>query len=145
MVFRPISNHLHCKLALLPSSSADWCLPGRFLECCNILDSDEHSLTLYTLQSISVSPYLNHLFPSTNYFMQMTPPCIVSSSPAACQILLDMVQRWLDWSKLKAKVPKCHSLGLQASSGKRIDPGLSIAGERIAPVKDDAFKFLGCQ
>ena len=52
-------------------------------------------------------------------------------------------KRWLDWSKLKAKVPKCRSLGLQALSGKRIDPVLSIAGTRITPVKDDAFKFLG--
>ena len=39
--------------------------------------------------------------------------------------------------------PKCHSVGLQALCGKRVDPDLSIAGERITPVKGNAFKFLG--
>ena len=54
-----------------------------------------------------------------------------------------MVQRWLEWSHLQAKVPKCHSLGIRASTGKAVDPGLSIAGEAIPSVDDNSFKFLG--
>ena len=40
------------------------------------------------------------------------------------------------------EVPTCRSLGLQASTGRRVDPGLFIAGEGI-PLASDSFKFLG--
>ena len=69
--------------------------------------------------------------------------CIVSSTPAGCQHLLDVVQRWLEWAQLKAKVPKCHSIAFQASSGKVVNPGLSVNGEIIPLVDDNTFKFLG--
>ena len=69
---------------------------------------------------------------------------MVSSSPSGCQHLLDLVQQWQEWAKLKAKVPKCHSLVMQASTGKRVSTHLSIGGETIPSVKeDDSFKFLG--
>ena len=38
--------------------------------------------------------------------------CVVSSTPAGCQCLLDLVQGWLEWAKLKAKVPKCRSMAI---------------------------------
>ena len=69
--------------------------------------------------------------------------CVVSSTPADCQCLLDLVQRWLEWAKLKAKVPKCRSMVIQASTGRRVNPGLSMVGEDIPPVENDNFKFLG--
>ena len=49
----------------------------------------------------------------------------------------------MEWVKLKAKVPKCRSLVIQASTGRRITPNLSIGGQTIPPVEDDTFKFLG--
>ncbi len=72
---------------------------------------------------------------------------VVSHSPAACQHLLDLVQRWLQWSQLRSqlrvKVPKCHSLGIQASTGRVIDPKLSLGGQITPQVGDQPFKFLG--
>lgn len=88
----------------------------------------------FTLPSSSIS--INHLLYADD-------ACIISSTPAGCQHLLDIVQRWLEWAQLKAKVPKCRSLVLQASSGKRVTPRLSIAGQTIPAVEDDTFKFLG--
>ena len=54
-----------------------------------------------------------------------------------------MVQRWLEWAQLKAKVPKCRSMAIQASTGKRVSLTLSISGRVIPPAEDGAFKFLG--
>ena len=57
---------------------------------------------------------------SVNHLLYADDACIVSNTPAGCQHLLSMVERWLEWAKLKAKVPKCRSLVIQASTGKRI-------------------------
>ena len=70
-------------------------------------------------------------------------PASSATPPAGCQHLLDMMQRWLEWSQLKAKVPKCCSMAIQASTGKRVSPILTISGRVIPPVEDGAFKFLG--
>ena len=40
--------------------------------------------------------------------------CMLANSPASCQHLLNMVDNWLQWSGMKAKVPKCHSMALHA-------------------------------
>ena len=68
--------------------------------------------------------------------------CLIANSPSSCQHLLQFVDRWLSWSGMRAKVPKCHCLALKASSGKLVDPQLTIAGQQI-PVAPDSVKFLG--
>ena len=78
----------------------------------------------------------------TNHLLYADNICIISNSPAGCQHLLSMVERWLQWSLLKAKVPKCRTMCFQASTGRKIDPGLSLNGEMIPAVGDDGFKFL---
>ena len=88
----------------------------------------------YTLPSSSIS--INHLLYADD-------ACVISNTPAGCQHLLNMVQRWLEWALMKAKVPKCRSLVIQASTGKKIAPGLSIGNQTIPAVEDDTFKFLG--
>ena len=80
---------------------------------------------------------------SINHLLYADDACIISSSAAGCQHLLDMVQRWLEWAQLRAKVPKCRSLVLQASSGRRVIPTLTINGDRIPTSEDGEFKFLG--
>ena len=81
---------------------------------------------------------------SVNHLLYADDACIVSNTPAGCQHLLSMVERWLEWAELKAKVPKCRSLVIQASTGKRITTNLSIGGQTIPPVEDDdIFKFMG--
>ena len=55
--------------------------------------------------------------------------CIVADGSATCQHLLTMVERWLAWSVMKAKVPKCFSLDLQGSTGRTFDPQLMLEGQ----------------
>ena len=52
--------------------------------------------------------------------------CLVAGGPSSCQKLLNYVDRWLEWTGMKAKVPKCHSLALQATSGKTYDPFFKV-------------------
>ena len=68
--------------------------------------------------------------------------CLVADSPASCQHLLQIIDKWLSWSGMKAKIPKCASLAIQASTGKKIDPKLCLHGQQI-PYADQGVKFLG--
>ena len=68
--------------------------------------------------------------------------CIVANGPASAQYLLDIVDRWLLWSRMKAKVSKCSSLAIQGSSGKLFDPHLTISKQNI-PFANKPIKFLG--
>ena len=80
---------------------------------------------------------------SINHLLYADDACVISNTPAGCQYLLNMVQRWLEWAHLTAKVPKCRSMAIQASTGKRVCPSLTISGDSIPPAEDGAFKFLG--
>ena len=53
-----------------------------------------------------------------------------------------MMAGWLEWSGMKAKIPKCACLGLQASSGKMINPHLSLNDQQV-PYARNGVKFLG--
>jgi len=44
---------------------------------------------------------------------------------------------------MRAKPAKCHSLGIRASTGKSFDPALTIDGEPIPFIRNEAIKFLG--
>ena len=68
--------------------------------------------------------------------------CLIANSPASCQYLLDMMAAWLNWSGLRAKIAKCAGLGLQASTGRKIDPCLSLDSNQI-PYAPHGVKFLG--
>ena len=69
--------------------------------------------------------------------------CWVTNSPAACQHLLTMVDNWLVWSGMKAKVTKCHSLGIHSSSGSTFDPKVTLSGELLPFLGNKAITFLG--
>ena len=68
--------------------------------------------------------------------------CLIGNSPASCQHILEMMAGWLHWSGMKAKIPKCACLGLQASTGKKMDPCLSLNGQQV-PYAPHGVKFLG--
>ena len=68
--------------------------------------------------------------------------CIIGHSPAACQHLLDLSQHWLQWSQLRAKVPKCLTLAIQVSTGRVIYRS-KVLPPPPPPVEDHPFKFLG--
>ena len=77
---------------------------------------------------------------SINHLLYADDTCVISNTPAGCQHLLDMVQRWLEWAQLKVKVPKCWSIVLQASSGVDVLPSAVM---KFHPQRPDTFKFLG--
>ena len=68
--------------------------------------------------------------------------CLVADSPASCQFLLSKVSDWLHWAQRRAKVPKCQSIALQASTSRLLDPQLHLDGEPI-PFISESVKFLG--
>ena len=101
---------------------ADWCLPRRYLGY--TITGSRHQVNL----------------------LQYTDgTCLLANSPASCQHLLNMVDNWLKWSGMKAKVPKCHSIALQGSSGRPVDPKLHLAGDAIPYAANGSVKLLGVQ
>ena len=68
--------------------------------------------------------------------------CHVGNFPSSCQNLLEMMSAWLEWSGMKAKIPKCACVGLQGSTGKKIDPHLSLNNQQV-PYAPQGVKFLG--
>ena len=69
--------------------------------------------------------------------------CLVGDGPSSCQELLRQVERWLQWSGMKAKVLKCHSLAIRSSSGKPFDPCLTLHNQEIPFIGNNPIKFLG--
>ena len=91
-------------------------------------------------ESLSTRRDLGFSLPSSttpiNHLMYADDVCVISNSPAGCQHLLNLVQRWLEWSCLKAKVEKCCSMSVQESTGRRVNSGIPEA-------PDDGYRFLG--
>ena len=79
---------------------------------------------------------------SVNLLQYADDTCLVSNGPASCQELLNQVDKWLQWSGMKAKVPKCYSLGIQSSSGKLFDPNLTLHNQHIPFIHNNPIKFL---
>ena len=69
--------------------------------------------------------------------------CLTASSKANCQAMLNTTQKWLDWSLLKAKVPKCAAISIHGHMGKCTNPHLSISNERIPFLGSKSTSFLG--
>ena len=92
-------------------------------------------------------PHLGYSLSSTNQqcnFLQYADDTsLLANGPAACQALLDCTERWLDWSGMKPKVPKCCSMAVQASTGRVYDPQLSLCGQTILFIGSSTFRFLG--
>ena len=65
---------------------------------------------------------------STNILQCADDTCLIADGPSSCQQLLTRVEKWLQWTGMKAKVPKCHSLAIRASSGRTYDPALVLQG-----------------
>ncbi len=69
--------------------------------------------------------------------------CLVANGPAACQHLFDTTSEWLQWSGMRAEVPKCHSLAIHSSSSRLVDPQLTVNGQPIPFIGNNSIKFLG--
>ena len=53
------------------------------------------------------------------------------------------VEKWLQWTGMQTKPVKCHSLAIKASSRISFDPALTIRGQSIPFISNQAIKFLG--
>ena len=84
--------------------------------------------------TIKTKPHLGcHLSKSlsVNLLQYADDTCLIANSPSSCQQLLIIVDRWLRWSGMKAKVHKFHSLALKASVGKLVDTHPIIDNQEI--------------
>ncbi|CAG9560099.1 unnamed protein product [Danaus chrysippus] len=72
---------------------------------------------------------------------------ILTRLPKHCQVLLDEVDKFCEWTDgLRTKPSKCHCLclGRRNTRYTSYDPGLSIGGQCVSTVTENApFKFLG--
>ena len=80
---------------------------------------------------------------TTNVLLYADDTCLVADGPASSQQLLDQVEKWLQWTGMSAKVPKCFSLALQSSTSKRYNPDLHLQDQAIPFIGDRSIKFLG--
>ena len=96
------------------------------------------TLKKHTNLGYSLSP--NH---QINLLQYADDTCLVANGPAACQSLLNTTNNWLQWSGMRAKVPKCHTLAIQSSSGRVMDPQLTINDQPIPFIGNTSIKFLG--
>ena len=69
--------------------------------------------------------------------------CLTADGPASCRAMLNYTDKWLEWSHMKAKVTKCQSVAIEASTGKVYDPKLKIGGGEIPCVGKNPVRFLG--
>ena len=69
--------------------------------------------------------------------------CLVSNGPSSCKQLLRMTEEWLKWSGMRPAVKKCQYVSIQASTGRVVDPGLTLSGEKIPYVGNKPVRFLG--
>ena len=80
---------------------------------------------------------------TTNVLLYADDTCLIADGPASCQRLLLQVERWLKWSGMSVKIPKCFAISIQASTAKRVNPHLQLQDKPIPPVKKGSIKFLG--
>ena len=80
---------------------------------------------------------------SINVLQYADDTCLIANGLSSCQHLLAKVEKWLQWSGMRAKVTKCHTLAIQASTGKRYDPKLHLNGQNIPFIGNKTLKFLG--
>ena len=106
-----------------------------------------NTIMMTLVDALKADQHLGYTFTqshrSMNVLQYADDTCLIASGPVCCQHLLTKVEKWLQWSGMKAKVPKCHSLAIQASSGKRYDPKLQLNGETIPFIANKTLKFLG--
>ena len=84
------------------------------------------TLKTYKGQGYLLAP--NH---QINLLQYADDTCILANSPATCLFLLQKTDLCLNWSGMKAKVPKFHSLAFHSSTGVLVDPGLELSGQSI--------------
>ena len=143
-------NSFYADLAATVSSGS-WATPLISIQV-GVYQGDPFSVVIFNtvintlVDTIRTRSDLGYSFaqsqPPINLLQYADDICLIGNSPVSCQHLLDLLATWLYWSGMRAKIQKCACLGLQASSGKKINPLLSLADEHI-PYAPNGVKFLG--
>jgi hypothetical protein len=148
---RDIVNNLYCGLQVL-ITTPDWVscpIPFRT----GVYQGDPFSVVIFNTvmctmaDSLKSMQHLGYKFSGSQRALHLLQyaddTCLMGDGPASCKKLLEGVERWLDWSGMRAKVPKCHSMALQASTSKTCDPKLCLYGQPIHFIGNQAIRFLG--
>ena len=69
--------------------------------------------------------------------------CLTANSKADYQVMLHTTEKWLDWSLLKAKVPKCAVISICGQTGKTSNPHLVLSNAKIPYLGNKSMSFLG--
>ena len=79
----------------------------------------------------------------TNQLQYADDTSLIADGPSSCKTLLSATESWLEWSGMKANVPKCMSLAIHSSSGKPYNPELTLNAETIPDISGSTCRFLG--
>ena len=86
---------------------------------------------------------LNSVRSRINLLQYADDTSLIGDGPSSCQRLLSITEYWLDWSGMRANVPKCVSVAIKASTGKAYNPNLKLNNEPIPFLGETTFRFLG--
>ena len=79
----------------------------------------------------------------TNLLQYADDTSLIADGPSFCWTLLDATDSWLDWSGMRANVPKCVTMAIRSSTGGTYNPKLSLSGQPIPFIGTSTFRFLG--
>ncbi len=130
----------------------DWCTPCIPLKI-GVYQGDPLSVVIFNtvintlVDTVKNKPELGYKISNTRYSINILQyaddTCLVGNSPAACQQLLNTTEQWLNWSGMKAKIPKCSATSFQGSTGHSINPQLTLSGQNIPFLGNNTIKFFG--
>ena len=109
----------------------------------SIFNTVMNTLVDTLLEHRSLGYHLSQSSHICNHLQYMDDTCLIGDGPASCQALLTNTEQWLEWARMKAKVPKSASLAFQASTGRGYDPSLRLQGDTIPFIGNSTFRFLG--
>ena len=142
---------LYCSLSATVLTQ-DWSTPTSPLEV-GVYQGEPFSVVVFNsvintlLDTLKTRSELGYHLHNTSYCINTLQyaddTCLVANCPAACQHLLQIVELWLEWSGMKAKIKKCHCIGLEGSSGHVVNPHLTLSGQNLPFIGNDSIKFLG--
>ena len=149
--FRQVVSHLYDGFGATITSSS-WTTQPIPLQV-GVYQSDPLSVVVFNtvmatlVDALKVDSFLGYTFSQSsrlvNVLQYADDTCLVANGLASCQRMLGKVAAWLEWTGMKVKLPKCHSLAIKASSGRRYDPKLQLCGKIVPFVGDNTIKFLG--
>ena len=151
LCFRRVVSHLYTDLSAT-ITCASWTTKPIPLQVgvyqCDLLSVVVFNTVMATLaDALKAHSSLGYTFSgssrSMNVLQYVDDTCLVADGPASCQRMLERVESWLEWTGMRVKVPKCHSLAIKASSGKKYDPRLLLSGKNIPFIGDQTIQFLG--